>query len=214
MELCCTPRALLWLSRPPSSLLPPICSSLTARPRPFLFLPKSLSSYPKPELRCPGAADSEETLTFVSEKLEEPVSFKAGEASYDAVPVNEAAKVVGQSESGDFLSEPVPADEAVSVGEKIEIVEFLSKLNLKLDSADSYYLLLYGASALLALWITSAIVGAIDSIPLFPKLLELVGIGYTAWFSYKYLIFKKNREDFFAKIADLRDQIIGQPDRE
>ncbi|KAH0455458.1 hypothetical protein IEQ34_015490 [Dendrobium chrysotoxum] len=214
MELCCTARTLLCLPRPPSSLLLRICSSLTARPRPFLFQSKPLSSYPKPELRCPGAADSEETLTFESEKLEEPLSSKVGEASYDAVSVNEAAKVVGQSESGDFLSEPVPADEAVSVGEKIEIVEFLSKLNLKLDSADSYYLLLYGASALLALWIASAFVGAIDSIPLFPKLLELVGIGYTAWFSYRYLIFKKNREDLFAKIEDLRDQIIGQPDRE
>ncbi|KAE8718531.1 hypothetical protein F3Y22_tig00110013pilonHSYRG00484 [Hibiscus syriacus] len=41
----------------------------------------------------------------------------------------------------------------------------------------------YGSGALVALWLASALVGAIDSIPLFPKLLEVVGLGYTFWFT-------------------------------
>lgn len=94
---------------------------------------------------------------------------------------------------------------------------------LQLDNDDSYVFLLYGGGALVTLWLASAIIGAIDSIPLvcypsrfyvclliynckycpfagilmmliiwhqFPKLMEVVGLGYTIWFSSRYLIFK------------------------
>lgn len=79
---------------------------------------------------------------------------------------------------------------------------------------------MYGGAAVVALWLTSAIVGAIDSIPLvciklqmsifhtgiqlrnansylfdsflwqFPKVLEVIGLGYTVWFTSRYLLFK------------------------
>jgi hypothetical protein len=90
--------------------------------------------------------------------------------------------------------------------------EFLDQLNIKFDSDDTYSLLLYGGGALVALWLSSAIVGAIDSIPLFPKLMEVVGLGYTFWFSYRYLIFKKNREELAAKIEELKQQVLGLDD--
>ena len=69
----------------------------------------------------------------------------------------------------------------------------------------------YGAGALVLLWLSSTIVSAINVLPLvgalagssccssgidsqpsvqLPKLLELVGLGYTAWFTYRYLLFK------------------------
>lgn len=44
---------------------------------------------------------------------------------------------------------------------------------------------LYGAGAVVLLWLSSTIVGAINSIPLLPKLMELVGLGYTAWFTWR-----------------------------
>jgi len=31
--------------------------------------------------------------------------------------------------------------------------------------------------------------------PQLPKLMELVGLGYTAWFVYRYLLFKDSREE-------------------
>ena len=36
---------------------------------------------------------------------------------------------------------------------------------------------LYGAGAVVLLWLSSTIVGAINAIPLLPKLMELVGLG-------------------------------------
>ncbi|MQM18947.1 hypothetical protein Taro_051947 [Colocasia esculenta] len=78
-----------------------------------------------------------------------------------------------------------------------------------LDSEDTYYILIYGTGALVALWISSAIVGAIDSLPLFPKMLEIIGLGFTVWFTYRYLLFKKNRDELFEKIDHLKEQILG-----
>ncbi|MCE7766967.1 hypothetical protein GQL56_30545, partial [Pseudomonas putida] len=64
-------------------------------------------------------------------------------------------------------------------------------------------------AAVTALWLTTAIVGAIDSIPLFPKLLEVVGLGYAVWFSTRYLLFKKNRDELAAKIEELKQEVLG-----
>ncbi|XP_020244598.1 uncharacterized protein LOC109822763 [Asparagus officinalis] len=96
--------------------------------------------------------------------------------------------------------------------EQSESAEFLNKLNLKFDFDDTYSIVIYGTGALLALWLLSAVVGAIDSIPVFPKVMEVVGLAYTIWFSYRYLIFKENREEMFAKIEDLKKQTIGTTD--
>ncbi|KAE8700081.1 Detected protein of unknown function [Hibiscus syriacus] len=59
-----------------------------------------------------------------------------------------------------------------------------------LENEDAYSIILYASGTLVALWLASALVGAIDSIPLIPKLLEVVGLGYTIWFTSRYLIFK------------------------
>ncbi|KAL7230613.1 hypothetical protein ACSBR2_008978 [Camellia fascicularis] len=90
--------------------------------------------------------------------------------------------------------------------------EFLDELDIKFDSKDTYSILLFGGGALIALWIATAVVGAIDSIPLFPKLMEVVGLGYTVWFSKRYLIFKENREELVAKILEIKQQVVGSND--
>ncbi|GAB2260291.1 hypothetical protein Droror1_Dr00011146 [Drosera rotundifolia] len=90
--------------------------------------------------------------------------------------------------------------------------EFLDKLNLQLDSGDSFSLVLYGGGALLSVWFLSAVVGAIDSIPVFPKLMEVVGLAYTLWFATRYLLFKQNRDELGAKIKEIKQQVLGSSD--
>jgi len=114
-----------------------------------------------------------------------------------------------------IFGETVVAEEAEvesSGDEQTQSFELLDKLNIKLDSDDTYNVLLYGGGALVTVWFSSVIVSTIDSIPLFPKLMEVVGLGYTFWFSYRYLIFKKNREELAAKIEELKQQVIGSND--
>ncbi|KAI5324765.1 hypothetical protein L3X38_033838 [Prunus dulcis] len=111
-------------------------------------------------------------------------------------------------------TEEAPKEDSTvdGVDGQTQISEFFNNLDIKLDSDDTYSVLIYGGGALFALWLASAVVGAIDSIPLFPKLLEVVGLGYTIWFSTRYLIFKENREELFAKIQVLKQQVLGSDD--
>ncbi|XP_021758857.1 protein CURVATURE THYLAKOID 1D, chloroplastic-like isoform X1 [Chenopodium quinoa] len=93
------------------------------------------------------------------------------------------------------------------------VKELFNKLDIDLDVEDSPTILLYGGGAVVALWLLSAIVGAIDSIPVLPKLLEVVGLGYSVWFTTRYLLFKKNREELGSKIEELKQEILGTSDK-
>ncbi|KAM3709624.1 hypothetical protein ACB098_02G187600 [Castanea mollissima] len=116
-------------------------------------------------------------------------------------------KTLSENGATEVPKQGPPAEE-----NQTESLEFLDQLNIKFDSYDTSTILLYGSGALVALWLSSVFVGAIESIPLFPKLMEIVGLGYTFWFSYRYLIFKKNREELAVKIEELKQQVLGFDD--
>nr|QIB03064.1 curvature thykaloid 1A protein [Oliveria decumbens] len=69
--------------------------------------------------------------------------------------------------------------------------------------------LLYGGGAIVGVWLSATLVGAINSIPLLPKILELVGLGYTGWFVYRYLLFKSSRKELATDIESLKKKIAG-----
>ncbi|OEL14008.1 hypothetical protein BAE44_0024973, partial [Dichanthelium oligosanthes] len=71
---------------------------------------------------------------------------------------------------------------------------------------------IYGTGVFFAGWILSAVVSALDSIPLLPKILEIVGLGYTIWFGTRYLLFKENRDELLVKVDDLKRRIVGSGD--
>ncbi|RDX74186.1 Protein CURVATURE THYLAKOID 1D, chloroplastic, partial [Mucuna pruriens] len=128
----------------------------------------------------------------------------------DAVITLEDVKADDKNEFDKTVNED-PKEELPDDGKGFSF-DFLDKLNVKFDTDDTGSIVLYGGSALVALWLTSAIVGAIDSIPLFPKLLEAVGLAYTVWFSSRYLLFKQNRDELTTKIEELKEQIFGSED--
>ena len=39
--------------------------------------------------------------------------------------------------------------------------------------------------------------------------MELVGLGYTVWFTYRYLIFKSSRDELKKEIEELKSKISG-----
>ena len=57
------------------------------------------------------------------------------------------------------------------------------------------------ASAFVALVALSAVANAVDSVPLFSNLLELVGLGASGWFVYRNLVFGPDREILKSKIG-------------
>ncbi|XP_016469675.1 protein CURVATURE THYLAKOID 1D, chloroplastic [Nicotiana tabacum] len=112
-------------------------------------------------------------------------------------------------EKGDGVVQAESTIEESPLDFDLQFSKLFDKLNIKFDPEDSSSLILYGGGVVTALWLTTAIVGAIDSIPLFPKLLEVVGLGYTVWFSTRYLLFKKNRDELAAKIEELKQEVLG-----
>ncbi|TVU28354.1 hypothetical protein EJB05_19870 [Eragrostis curvula] len=88
--------------------------------------------------------------------------------------------------------------------------ELINDLKAKWDAVENKTTVLtYAGGAILAVWLSSVIVGAVNSVPLLPKLMELVGLGYTGWFVYRYLLFKV--ADF--NMPSLSHPIAGRQER-
>ncbi|KAH0468223.1 hypothetical protein IEQ34_003256 [Dendrobium chrysotoxum] len=88
--------------------------------------------------------------------------------------------------------------------------ELLADLKQKWDAIENKTtVFIYGGGAIVALWLSSTLIGAINSVPLLPKILELVGLVYTGWFVYRYLLFKSNRKELAEDIESLKKKIAG-----
>lgn len=64
-------------------------------------------------------------------------------------------------------------------------------------------------AALFALNVVLGIVGFVTGLPLIGGLLELVGIGYSVWFTTHYLLKAETRQELSQKIESLKQDIIG-----
>lgn len=60
------------------------------------------------------------------------------------------------------------------------------------------------------LTILIGVVNIINSIPLFSSLLELIGLGYFVWFSYRYLLFADTRRELALKTNTVKQRILGK----
>ncbi|XVF59086.1 hypothetical protein PTKIN_Ptkin07bG0246600 [Pterospermum kingtungense] len=203
-----------------TSLTPPVSTLPTIRfltPKPSL--PPHIRQPPPPLSRSTARGLRSRVLYFnnplpkatTSEETSSTGPNRFFEKDGDGVVILEEVPAVEKKVYNEKLTPEEPNEESASE-EESQMFEFLEKLNLKLDSEDAYSVILYGSGALVALWLASALVGAIDSIPLFPKLMEVVGLGYTFWFSSRYLLFKKNRDELAAKIEELKQQVLGSDD--
>lgn len=63
--------------------------------------------------------------------------------------------------------------------------------------------LLIAGAAVTTLVVADGVLAAVEKLPLIPSLFELIGIGFTAWFVYRYLLFKPDRAELKAVIDDL-----------
>lgn len=67
-------------------------------------------------------------------------------------------------------------------------------------------------TALITVKLTFALIGAINEIPLLAPVFELVGISYTAWFVYRYLLKASNRSELVGEFDALKSQVLGKND--
>ncbi|KAJ0974911.1 hypothetical protein J5N97_016876 [Dioscorea zingiberensis] len=144
-------------------------------------------------VRLPTAlASRSPSSSFIA--LRRPIAFSASNLSVDARRFS-ALQVRASSEES-------PSS--------VQSDDLLEDLKQKWDAIENKStVFLYGGGALVAVWLSSVVVGAINSVPLLPKIMELVGLGYTGWFVYRYLLFKSSRKELADDIEDLKKKIAG-----
>ena len=119
--------------------------------------------------------------------------------------------------AGMITSKPaktVPADSAVQ--EYLNIgTSFLSRIfDILKDVIDSNQKLLVNLLliflGIIAVKVTLAIISAINDIPLLAPTFELVGLGYTGWFVYRYLLTNSSRQELAQEFKSLKNQVMGR----
>jgi len=122
--------------------------------------------------------------------------------SMAVAPVSQARRVVLAR------ADPLPeaTESADDSSEKI-----LQDLKEKWDAVENKpQVALYAGGSVFAVWLTGTVIGAINHLPVLPKLLELIGLSYSAWFTYRYLLFKTSREELIKDVEELKGKITGQ----
>ena len=94
-------------------------------------------------------------------------------------------------------------------------VEVVSNLDTILGNFFSEYRQLIislglGFGAIVAVKLTLALLSALNEIPLVEPILELVGLGYTAWFVTRFMLKSEKRQEFYAKFNDTKDAVLGK----
>ena len=109
---------------------------------------------------------------------------------------------------------PSPADNAVqeylSVGSRFlsQIFDYLKEfVDSNQKSLINLLLIFLG---IIAVKVTLAIISAINDIPLLAPTFELVGLGYTGWFVYRYLLTNSSRQELGQEFQALKNQVMGQ----
>ncbi|MBW4635710.1 MAG: CAAD domain-containing protein [Iphinoe sp. HA4291-MV1] len=64
-------------------------------------------------------------------------------------------------------------------------------------------------AAIIALKLVLAVLDAVNDIPLIYPTFELIGIGYTTWFVFRYLLKTSTRQELAAQIQSIRNEMTG-----
>ncbi|MGJ5632844.1 CAAD domain-containing protein [Nostoc edaphicum] len=104
-------------------------------------------------------------------------------------------------------------DEWLKYGEQIS--SFLATLPEYLGSFFNQYkqpLVTVGliVGSIVGVKVLLAILDALNDIPLVAPTFELIGIGYSAWFVYRYLLKASTRKELTSEITTLKSQVVGK----
>jgi hypothetical protein len=94
------------------------------------------------------------------------------------------------------------------------VTEFLSQLPNYIVQFFSDYkqpLISLGliVAGIITVKVTLALLDAINDIPLLAPILELVGLGYTGWFVFRYMLKASDRKELVSEFDKLKGQVIG-----
>ncbi|MCY7382260.1 MAG: CAAD domain-containing protein, partial [Microcoleus sp. CAN_BIN18] len=146
-------------------------------------------------------------------------------ASGEMTSSNEPEKTViiteiptgNEAESSIGTTKVVITEEPPNQAEQIkeQVISILSELPAYIGAFYQQYkspLTVVGLilTSIISLKVLLGIVDELNDIPLLAPTFELIGIGYTAWFVYRYLLRSSNRQQLGQEIQALKEQVFGK----
>lgn len=122
------------------------------------------------------------------------------------------------------ITPPEEIDTAPSVSEEAgneQYQQLVDKVTALLGNLPDYLTSFFGQyrrpivtialifAAIIAVRLTLAVLKSINDIPLLSPLFELIGLGYTVWFVYRYLLKASNRSELIEDFNALKGQVLG-----
>ncbi|HBL09964.1 MAG TPA: isoleucine--tRNA ligase [Cyanobacteria bacterium UBA11162] len=154
--------------------------------------------------------------TGAVKRVSEPETIELPEAEETQPVVEELPPVVPTVESVDEVnvgedSDPYSLEQQQLWNQATGLLAELSVFVQELfqDNRRSLLTISIIVATSLATKVTLAVLSAINYLPLVPNVLELIGIGYSAWFVKRYLLFETNREELLGKVRSLKTEIVG-----
>ncbi|MDY7023017.1 MAG: CAAD domain-containing protein [Cyanobacteriota bacterium] len=98
---------------------------------------------------------------------------------------------------------------------KASVVEVLSEFPAYVSSFFSEYqkpiiTIVLIIAAIVSVKVLFAVIDALNDVPLLAPTFELIGMGYSAWFIYRYLLRASNRRELTQEFNAFWEQISGQ----
>ncbi len=118
------------------------------------------------------------------------------------------------TETPGAITNPSPADQPVT--EWLDMgKDFLTKIfdyvtDFISDNEKVLINLLLFFLAIVAVKVILAVLAAINDFPLLSPFFELIGLGYTTWFVYRYLWKESSRKELKEEIEVLKSQVMGR----
>lgn len=178
----------------------------------------------------PAAAQASQPPAPAQPKAPEPVTAKATQPSFTPPatpakpvaappPASPVTKTVTSSQPS-VIQPPVDLSASDSSGIdfqtiKVKVVTFLNNLPENTVNFFKYNqkpLISLGLilALLITLKITAGLLDILNEIPLFKPLFEAVGVSYSGWFIYRYLLWSSTRKELWQKVDTAKADILGK----
>ena len=118
------------------------------------------------------------------------------------------------TETPGAITNPSPVDQPVTqwvdIGKDFlaKITDYISDFISENEKLLVNLLLLF--LAIIAVRVILAVLAAINDFPLLSPLFELIGLGYTSWFVYRYLWKESSRKELKDEFEVLKSQVMGR----
>ncbi|MBW4497216.1 MAG: CAAD domain-containing protein [Oscillatoria princeps RMCB-10] len=120
-------------------------------------------------------------------------------------------------EQAGAITKVSPTEEPASQWQRIreQVLQILSELPEYVGGFFSNYqkpiiTLVLLLSGVVSVKVFLAVLDAINDVPLLAPTFELVGLGYTTWFVYRYLLRANTRKELSEELQAFKEQVVGQ----